>query len=80
MRLSGGGEGALLEGDRGRFATGGATMAEVALCKLLVRTTVHRVDAIKNDTGSKDISASDPSHRQERRLQPGEYYTPTIIA
>jgi hypothetical protein len=47
LRLSGGGEGALLEGERDRFATGGAAMVGVVLCKLLVRTTVHRVDAMK---------------------------------
>jgi hypothetical protein len=80
LRLSGGGEGALLEGERDRFATGGAVMVGVVLCKLLVRTTVHRVDAMKMTRALKDIPTSDPSHRQECRLQPSEYCTPTIIA
>jgi hypothetical protein len=46
LRLSGGGEGALLEGERGRFAIGAAAMAMVELCKFLVRTAVHRADAL----------------------------------
>lgn len=36
----------MLEGERDRFATGAAAMARAVSCKLLVRTAVHRADAL----------------------------------